>query len=133
VGSTIGLETWQLNRDVVYPSTNRVANALATLDHIGMFSAPLAQPPAQLPKLPDPAGTDAVDARARSYLHANCSHCHRPSGSGHDGSALRGDVQEHEDVQRRFDARAEQRRQHDLDARRSKQIDHVAARSRERH
>jgi uncharacterized repeat protein (TIGR03806 family) len=81
-GGTLGLETWQLNRDVVYPSTNRVSNALATLDHIGMFTAPLPKPPDQLAKLPDPAGADPLDARARSYLHANCSHCHRPQGGG---------------------------------------------------
>src|ERR1043166_8250859 len=39
-GGTIGLETAQLNRDGVYPSTNRRANQLATLDHLGMFAAP---------------------------------------------------------------------------------------------
>lgn len=80
-GGTIGLETWQLNRTVVYPSTNRISNALATLDHIGMFSAPIGDP-STLPKLSDPAGSDPIDARARSYLHANCSHCHRPEGGG---------------------------------------------------
>jgi uncharacterized repeat protein (TIGR03806 family) len=88
-GGTIGLETWQLNRDLAYPSTNRVANQLATLDHIGVFSAPLPGPPASLPRLPDPAGTDPVDQRARSYLHANCSHCHRPNGGGQGTMDLR--------------------------------------------
>jgi uncharacterized repeat protein (TIGR03806 family) len=82
-GGTIGLETAQLNRDTVYPSTNRISNQLATLDHIGMFSAPLAAPPAMLDRFPDPvAGAESVEARARSYLHANCSHCHRPMGGG---------------------------------------------------
>ena len=81
-GGTIGLETAQLNRDGVYPSTNRLSNQLATLDHIGMFSAPLAQPPADAPRLADPAGKDPLEDRARSYLHANCAHCHRPMGGG---------------------------------------------------
>jgi uncharacterized repeat protein (TIGR03806 family) len=81
-GGTIGLETAQLNRDGVYPSTNRLSNQLATLDHIGMFSAPLAQLPADLPRLSDPAGKDPLEDRARSYLHANCAHCHRPMGGG---------------------------------------------------
>ena len=81
-GSTIGLETAQLNRDGVYPSTNRLSNQLATLDHIGMFSAPLAQLPADAPRLSDPAGKDPLEDRARSYLHANCAHCHRPMGGG---------------------------------------------------
>jgi uncharacterized repeat protein (TIGR03806 family) len=81
-GGTIGLETAQLNRDSLYPSTNRISNQLATLDHIGMFSAPLAQPPADAPRLADPAGPDPLEDRARSYLHANCAHCHRPMGGG---------------------------------------------------
>jgi uncharacterized repeat protein (TIGR03806 family) len=88
-GGTIGLETWQLNKDATYPSTNRLSNQLATLDHIGMFSAPLGQPPSALPKLPDPGGADPVDTRARSYLHANCSHCHRPQGGGQGTMDLR--------------------------------------------
>ncbi len=88
-GSTIGLETQQLNRDAVYPSTNRISNELATLDHIGMFAKPLTGPPATLPALPDPAGTAAIDARARSYLHANCSHCHRLNGGGQGTMDLR--------------------------------------------
>ena len=81
-GGTIGLETAQLNRDAVYPSTNRLSNELATLDHIGLFAKPLGALPSTLPALPDPAGTAAIDARARSYVHANCAHCHRPQGGG---------------------------------------------------
>lgn len=81
-GGTLGLETAQLNRDAVYLSTNRLSNQLATLDHIGVFSTPLAQPPADLPQLADPAGSESVELRARSYLHSNCSHCHRPMGGG---------------------------------------------------
>jgi uncharacterized repeat protein (TIGR03806 family) len=88
-GGTIGLETAQLNGDSVYPSTNRISNQLATLDHIGMFSAPLGKAPADEPRLSDPAGKDPLDARARSYLHANCSHCHRPMGGGQGTMDLR--------------------------------------------
>jgi uncharacterized repeat protein (TIGR03806 family) len=88
-GGTIGLETAQLNRDEVYPATNRIANQLATLDHIGMLATPLAQAPAEAPRLSDPAGKDPLEARARSYLHANCAHCHRPMGGGQGTMDLR--------------------------------------------
>ena len=88
-GGTIGLETAQLNRDGVYPSTNRRSNQLATLDHIGVFSAPLEQPPADLPRLPEPGGDEPLEQRARSYLHANCAHCHRPMGGGQGRMDLR--------------------------------------------
>ncbi len=80
-GGTLGLETAQLNREAVYPATNRLSNQLATLEHIGMLAAPLATPPEEAPRLADPAkSTDDLEARARSYLHANCAHCHQPNG-----------------------------------------------------
>jgi uncharacterized repeat protein (TIGR03806 family) len=88
-GGTLGLETAQLNRDATYTSTNRLSNQLATFDHIGMFSAPLAQAPADAPRLSEPDGKDSLEARARSYLHANCAHCHRPAGGGQGTMDLR--------------------------------------------
>ena len=79
-GRSLGLELAQLNRDAVYPSTNRVSPQLATWEHIGLFSEAL---PASPGKLPDPKnGTEAVGLRAASYLHSNCSMCHRPMGPG---------------------------------------------------
>lgn len=86
-GGTIGFETAQMNRDAVYPSTNRISNQLATLDHIGLFAAPLAA--AEAPKLAEPAGGESLESRARAYLHANCSHCHRPMGGGRGTMDLR--------------------------------------------
>lgn len=78
-GRTLGLEIGQQNGDHVYATTNRLANQLKTLDHIGMFSAPVGDP-ASLGWYPPPFSAAPLDARARSYLHANCSHCHRPEG-----------------------------------------------------
>ena len=54
-----------------------------------MFTTPLGAAPTALPKLSDPAGTDPMDVRARSYLHSNCSHCHRPQGGGQGTMDLR--------------------------------------------
>lgn len=77
-GRTLGLELAQLNRDFEYPDTRRVANQLLTLDHIGLFDAPLGTSIEQVDALPDPYGTTADEGRARAYLHVNCSQCHRP-------------------------------------------------------
>ena len=80
-GRSLGLETMQLNRTLLYPQTGRTANELTTLDAIGVLTPPLATNPASLPSIPDPTDT-AVDLtqRARAYLHINCSQCHRPGG-----------------------------------------------------
>lgn len=78
-GYSLGLEVGQLNSDFVYEATNRISNQLATMDRIGLFSQPLA-PAATLPAYPSPTGQASVEARARSYLHANCAQCHRPGG-----------------------------------------------------
>jgi hypothetical protein len=86
VGRSIGLELAQLNRDFTYETTGRTASQLLTLDHIGVFDAPLLPDPSAsveaLPRLPPPHGTDALEPRARSYLHTNCSSCHRPGAQG---------------------------------------------------
>jgi uncharacterized repeat protein (TIGR03806 family) len=80
---TLGMELGQLNRDYVYPSTNRISNQLATLDHVGMFSAPLGAAPGSLVAYPAPTGTSStLEARARAYLHANCAMCHQPNSNG---------------------------------------------------
>lgn len=89
-GRTLGLELAQLNRDQVYPSTARVSNQLATFEHIGLLSKPLGRAPAQLAAYPPPFGDSPLEARARAYLHANCSMCHRPNGnSGRAGMDFR--------------------------------------------
>ena len=88
-GRSLGPELGQLNGDYVYPTTNFIANQLKTLDHIGVFDKPLGKPVEQLPAYPDPYGTEAVDARARAYLHSNCSNCHRPQGGGRGNMDLR--------------------------------------------
>jgi uncharacterized repeat protein (TIGR03806 family) len=77
----LGLNTLQMNRDHTYGDV--VANQMATLEHIGIFDRKLPMPPDKLPKLVDYRDPKAdLDARARSYLHANCSHCHRKWGGG---------------------------------------------------
>ncbi|MDB4964710.1 MAG: hypothetical protein JWN44_399 [Myxococcales bacterium] len=79
-GQSLGPELRQLGGDFVYATTGRVADQLETLEHVGMFSAPL--PAGPIVAYPDPHGTAPIDQRARAYLHANCSMCHRPDGPG---------------------------------------------------
>lgn len=77
----LGVTTQQMNRDHDYDGV--VANQLDTLDHIGVFTAPLPKPVSELPTLADYADPHAtIDTRARSYLQANCAHCHRKWGGG---------------------------------------------------
>jgi uncharacterized repeat protein (TIGR03806 family) len=80
-GRSLGLETAQLNRTHTYAATGRTANQLATLSAINTLSPPITADPGTLPALTVPAATTAtLAARARSYLHTNCSQCHRPGG-----------------------------------------------------
>jgi uncharacterized repeat protein (TIGR03806 family) len=78
----LGVKTRQMNRDLAYPS-GVTDNELRTWSHIGLFDAKLSD--AQIGQLPKLAAADdrtrSVEDRARSYLDANCSHCHRPGGT----------------------------------------------------
>ncbi len=80
-GFSLGLETQQMNRSTTYAQTGRTANQLTTLSApvVGMLT-PQVTDPASQPRLADPAGSDSVAARARAWLHTNCSMCHRPNG-----------------------------------------------------
>ena len=77
----LGVNTAQMNKDHDYGGT--IANQLSTLEHLGIFDKKLPKPVDQLDKLVDPRDEKAdLDKRARSYLQANCSHCHRKWGGG---------------------------------------------------
>lgn len=88
-GSSLGLETRQLDGNLRYPSTGRTANQLDTLSAVGLLQAPI---PGRLriPPLVEPFDATApLNARARSYLHSNCGGCHRPGGLGRGSMDLR--------------------------------------------
>ena len=91
-GRALGLEIAQLNGELLYPQTGRVANQLRTLDAIDLLAPRLPTDPAGLPALPDPFGAGALDARARAWLHTNCAGCHRPGGPTPSAMDLRFDV-----------------------------------------
>jgi uncharacterized repeat protein (TIGR03806 family) len=73
----LGLVTPQVNFEL----PDGQGNQLTKLAEAGVFDAALPAL-ADMPKFPAPFGNAPLDERARSYLHANCSHCHRPGGGG---------------------------------------------------
>jgi uncharacterized repeat protein (TIGR03806 family) len=77
-GFSLGLETAQLNHDLLYAQTNRMANQLTSLQHIQLFKNNLTdqQRNRHLYSLTDDA---SLEQKAKSYLHSNCSHCHQPN------------------------------------------------------
>jgi uncharacterized repeat protein (TIGR03806 family) len=77
----LGVTTMQMNKDHNYGGVSD--NQLRTLEHLGIFSKPLPSQPDSLPRLTNCYDTQQpLDQRARSYLHANCSYCHRKWGGG---------------------------------------------------
>lgn len=76
----LGLETLQLNNVYLYGVSGIAANQVDTLVHINLFtSAVTANQKAQTLFLHNDS-VAGVAQRARSYLHSNCSNCHRPNG-----------------------------------------------------
>ena len=80
-GSTLGPETAQLNLSITNPADGlSQINQLTYLDSIGMFTTAMGSP-ASLPALHQYDDLLAQPGElARSYLHSNCSHCHRAGG-----------------------------------------------------
>ena len=81
-GGVLGIKTRQMNHDFAYPS-GVVDNELRTWNHLGLFNTQIKD--ADLPTFATLApGADesrSIEDRARSYLDANCAHCHQPGGT----------------------------------------------------
>lgn len=77
----LGVHTWQLNGDLTYPS-GITDNQLSTWQHLGMFTNPFDTSEISGFLQSANIGDESVDlgTRVRSYLDANCAHCHRPNG-----------------------------------------------------
>lgn len=81
-GYVLGVKTRQLNRDLTFPSGVK-DNELRAWNHLGLFATNLNEATLQdLPRLARAEDTTrTLEDRARSYLDANCAHCHRPQGT----------------------------------------------------
>ena len=71
----LGLRTRQMDRAATFP--DGTANQIDHLVRLGTLDAV----PSQRLPLVDPLGSGSLDDRARSYLDANCAHCHGAGGS----------------------------------------------------
>jgi uncharacterized repeat protein (TIGR03806 family) len=81
-GGVLGVKARQLNHDFTYPS-GVTDNELRAWSHLGLLAPAVSD--AELAHIPALAAADdssrSVQDRARSYLDANCAHCHRPGGT----------------------------------------------------
>ncbi len=81
-GGVLGVKARQMNHDYAYPS-GVSDNELREWNHLGWFATPLREADIKdLPRLAPPDDESrSIEDRARSYLDANCSQCHRPGGT----------------------------------------------------
>lgn len=87
-GTVYGFRIEQLNRNFDYGENSD--NQLRTLAHLELFEEAFGKQMSatapkvnQLPKMASPHSTNQdLQERVRSYLHVNCSHCHRRGGGG---------------------------------------------------
>ena len=77
----LGVTTLQMNK--IHNYDGKKANQLSVLEALDVFQDKLPKPPEELPRLADYRDEqESLHHRARSYLHANCAHCHRKWGGG---------------------------------------------------
>ncbi len=74
-GGVLGGSTGQLERMGTWQG--KPVNQVALVEGFGLFDGEI---PQAREGFPDPFGDAPLETRARSYLHANCAHCHLPDG-----------------------------------------------------
>jgi len=81
-GGVLGVKTRQLNGDMTYPATGVTDNQIRAWNHVGLFNLTLNE--TDIPnyaKLVSVSDTNSpLELRVRSFIDANCAHCHRPNG-----------------------------------------------------
>ncbi len=78
-GRALGARTGQLNGNFTYGTVRD--NQLRALNSIGFFTRDISPTQDRWARWPNPLDeSEPLELRARSYLAANCAHCHRPDG-----------------------------------------------------
>jgi putative heme-binding domain-containing protein len=77
-GFALTMDTLQLKRRASYPGASD--EQIRTLRHLGLF--PPVEPARRRPLVDPYDRGQPLEERARSYLHVNCSHCHRFGAGG---------------------------------------------------
>ncbi|MEO1451244.1 MAG: PQQ-dependent sugar dehydrogenase, partial [Bacteroidota bacterium] len=82
-GGVLGPKSRQLNGMQFYPATGRDANQIKTLEHLNFFTSNVdtSNLASVLTAAPAEDLSYSLEDRARTYLDANCSYCHRPGNS----------------------------------------------------
>ena len=94
-GLVLAVKTSQINKQHLFINeTDSVwDNQLRSYNNIRLFTADIGEDYSEFPKLIDPFDeTHSIEQRARAYLDANCSNCHRPGSSGRTDLDLRFDI-----------------------------------------
>jgi len=80
--NVLGVRSFQLAKSMTYPQTGRTSNQLETWNALGIFGSSFgSRNPATVPAAVNPRDPHAsLDMRVKSYIAANCSHCHQPGG-----------------------------------------------------
>lgn len=80
-GYAAGFNTHQLHR--TRDDNGTEVNQILWLSQMGYFTSPVNSTNGLLAYASSTNPAAALDHRVRSYLGANCSHCHQPGGTGH--------------------------------------------------
>ena len=80
MGAPLGVNPIQLHHD--YDYGHGPENQIAAWTRMGIFSKPYSEESLKKRMVNPHDTTASLEDRARSYLHVNCQHCHRPGGGG---------------------------------------------------
>ena len=79
-GQVLGVNTHQLNGELLYPESRVKDNQLNTWNHLGIFDQDIGKPKDYDASVPLDNPKAIREYKIRSYIASNCAHCHQPNG-----------------------------------------------------